>query len=402
MTEPRLDPRRIEQLQMYADGGLTSIDPMAIATAAMATRRRWMPTWTGRTAMVLLLGLLLVAALAAAVTVGSRPSERPAALFTSLGHPRIDSGHAAVRLRDGRVLIVGSLARRSGRRVTSAIRRHGSGPGDRQPSHGRATQARRASCRSRRCFADGRVLVAGGLGRNTGEFALASAEIYDPATGRFSPTAPMTVKRGWDHDRQAHGVHPYAVALEDGRVFIIGGWPEPDSAEVFDPDTATFRPVGAVPGCGYGYILPVRLMDGRVVIRCEEGDWSYDPVDDSFRPTGTPGSASTRATQSVNLGSGDLLPDGRVLFTGAVGPSSGVWGDGPAELYDPVEGTFSALADGTNPPGERVSVTLRDGRVLLGLEDGRRAPVRPADRVLRDPAGTPGRHLAAGLRHPPR
>ncbi len=57
---------------------------------------------------------------------------------------------------------------------------------------------------------DGRVLVAGGdLG--TGN-RLVSAELYNPATGRFSPTGAMTAER----------VGLTATLLLDGRVLVVG------------------------------------------------------------------------------------------------------------------------------------------------------------------------------------
>ena len=55
---------------------------------------------------------------------------------------------------------------------------------------------------------DGRVLIAGG--DNPG--ALDTAELYDPATGKFTATGSMTAAR---HDN-------VAVRLADGRVLIEG------------------------------------------------------------------------------------------------------------------------------------------------------------------------------------
>ena len=62
------------------------------------------------------------------------------------------------------------------------------------------------------------VLIAGGTGTvkaPTGESpaVLDVAQIYDPATGKFVLTKPMTTHR----DRDA------AVLLADGRVLIVGG-----------------------------------------------------------------------------------------------------------------------------------------------------------------------------------
>ena len=82
---------------------------------------------------------------------------------------------------------------------------------------------------------DGRVLVAGGQVDRTGHIT-ASAEIYDPSTGRWKFTGPMHYPR-----RDA-----FAVVLKNGDVLVGGGRrsdyrPESllsgpaASAEIYDP-----------------------------------------------------------------------------------------------------------------------------------------------------------------------
>ncbi|MCM2315410.1 MAG: hypothetical protein NDJ92_09705 [Thermoanaerobaculia bacterium] len=109
---------------------------------------------------------------------------------------------------------------------------------------------------------DGRVLIVGGLDE-------ATAEIYDPSTRRFSPTASMRARR-WLHT---------ATLLPDGKVLIAGGRssipPEVLTAptELYDPVTRAFSRAGnhASPGTldrSGGPLWPRAnlLPDGRVLI----------------------------------------------------------------------------------------------------------------------------------------
>jgi hypothetical protein len=87
----------------------------------------------------------------------------------------------------------------------------------------------------------GRVLVAGGLTSfKTGE-ATAAAELYDPATGSFSPTGSMATPR----------LALSATLLADGRILAAGGrgslgGTSLASAEIYDPASGTFNPSGAM------------------------------------------------------------------------------------------------------------------------------------------------------------
>ena len=75
-------------------------------------------------------------------------------------------------------------------------------------------------------LADGRVLIVGGATTDpdarSRAHGTASAEIFDPATGRFTRTADMSLSR--------EGAS--AFTLPDGGVLIIGG-SDQQSAEVY-------------------------------------------------------------------------------------------------------------------------------------------------------------------------
>ena len=159
---------------------------------------------------------------------------------------------------------------------------------------------------------EGKVLVAGGSGE--GRRVLAGAELYDPATGRFTPAGNMTTAR-----------HKHAAALlPDDRVLIVGGSDERDwrgqyaTAELYDPATRSFRAIGRMSAARFklqAAVLP--LKDGRVLIAGgAERVEVYNPATKSFHAAA--GSLGT----ARHFAAAALLSDGSALITGGYGDSS--------------------------------------------------------------------------------
>src|SRR5208337_758596 len=104
---------------------------------------------------------------------------------------------------------------------------------------------------------NGKVLIAGGMERN-GKYD-ASAELYDPHTGVFSPAATM---------ESARSCHT-ATLLPNGKVLIAGGSDGSGTnlatAELYDPATGRFAPTGNLTGprCGAAAVL---LKSGKVLL----------------------------------------------------------------------------------------------------------------------------------------
>src|SRR5205823_6414211 len=76
---------------------------------------------------------------------------------------------------------------------------------------------------------DGRIYAIGGI-TDSSSTQLNSAEVYDPATNRWTPIAPMPTAR-FDHA---------AVTGPDGRIYVLGGeggGAIQKAAEVYDPRT---------------------------------------------------------------------------------------------------------------------------------------------------------------------
>ncbi len=159
--------------------------------------------------------------------------------------------HSATALSGGNILILGGAEGKGARYAELYL-----------PSQGitrlvRSLTAQRSRHTATRLL-DGRVLIAGGLGK---EKTLASAEIYDPATEKFTP-----LKDELRVNRQQHT----ATLMPDGRVVLIGGWGGEGrtlaDAEVYEPGKGCFWSVGVEMKFPRRLHTATSLGGGRVLI----------------------------------------------------------------------------------------------------------------------------------------
>jgi len=209
---------------------------------------------------------------------------------------------------------------------------------------------------------NGKVLIAGGVQQAFPSTVLASAELYDPATGSFTPTGDMS------SPREGHS----AVLLADGRVLIAGGRSATQnlvSVELYDPSTGTFSPAGVLQAPIWQLQIAALLSDGRVLLTgcavpCNSAIAElYDPVAGTFSQTGVPSAA----------GATTLLADGRVLVAGGgCAPD----GSGAAQVFDPGTGTFRDTGRLPNACDDINTATLlMNGEVLfVGNEENDGTP----------------------------
>jgi hypothetical protein len=266
-----------------------------------------------------------------------------------LAMPRVS--HAAGRLPDGRVLIVGGWSRSpDGRSRVVAEAEIYDPPGQRFLPAGRMTTPRGGPTLT--ALADGRLLIVGG---QRDRDSLASAEVYDPRTGRFEAVGRLGTAR------MAHA----AARLADGRVLISGGSRAPGevvaSAELFDPATDRFQPAGTMLVARHKHAA-APLPDGRVLIvggsdrRDFQGRYAsaelYDPGQGRFLPAAPMATARFKIPDALAP-----LPGGGVL----------VAGDGDRlERFEPSGGVFRAVAGGVGAARAFASATpLPDGTVLI-------------------------------------
>ena len=157
-----------------------------------------------------------------------------------------------------------------------------------------------------------------------------------------------------------------AVLLDDGTVLIVGGTRA--TAELYDPATLRFTLLGSVP-FRQG-VRATRLADGGVLVVGEGGTTPgrtvmiYDPATKQFRPTGSLNAA--RGYSSVTL-----LPDGKVLVAGGQ-EGAALPGCTPCpqtlavvEVYDPATGDFTVTASLNEHRSAHAAVLLPSGKVLI-------------------------------------
>jgi N-acetylneuraminic acid mutarotase len=167
-------------------------------------------------------------------------------------------GHTATLLSSGRVLVAGgsSLTGYDSAVASSELYDPATGA---WTATGALIQRRVSDTAT--LLADGRVLVAGGLGSDRGGdvYPLASAELYNPSTGSWTHTADMAVPR-YSHT---------ATLLPGGEVLVVGGLGTEQaylqSAELFDPATGTWRPA-AIPVTGHAGHIATLLPNGSVLV----------------------------------------------------------------------------------------------------------------------------------------
>ncbi len=278
--------------------------------------------------------------------------------------PRL--GHTATLLSNGKVLIAGgdNSANTAPRLNTAEL--YDPVSGTFSPT-GNLTTGRGGHTATK--LADGRVLLVGGVDAwQTGHW-LASAEIYDPATGTFTATGSMNVKRA-DH---------IAALLANGKVLIAGGYYSEvvgvsiylNSAEVFDPVTGLFTPTGSMNSPRI-WFSATTLNSGKVLVTggCQQDGGTlastelYDPATGLFTY-----SANLNAPRLTHFGSA-LLSDNKVLFAGGqsfVGTAFLMASD----LYNPATGTVAATGNMSIAKTGATATLLLDGRVIVaGGYDG--------------------------------
>jgi hypothetical protein len=308
-------------------------------------------------------GAVPTASYTSAQTNEPSPTARPVGSLQDTGamNPAL-SQPVAVRLADGRVLITGGREKRSnGITVlrSQAVEIYEAAPGKFTPT-GSMADARAGHTAT--LLNDGRVLVVGGIDASDGFDNLATAEIYDPDTGKFTRTGSLAQGRA----------HHTATLLKDGRVLIAGGYGggtlSLKSAEIYDPATGRFTATGSMTVARRdatatlltsGLVLVAGGLDQYATSALASAEL-YDPATGKFTATG---SMAAARSSFASMG----LEDGRILVGGGKNTASSALKS--VEAYDPGTGKFSPAGSMT-AAGAFTAVWLKDTRVLFVASGG--------------------------------
>ncbi len=246
---------------------------------------------------------------------------------------------------------------------------------------------------------NGKVLIAGGAGTD-GITPLATAELYDPASGTWGVTGNLATPR-YGHT---------ATLLPNGKVLVVGGNNQNDiyftSAELYDPASGTWSAAGSL-NARRGSHTATLLSNGKVLVAAGYNNTGVIAGAELFDPASGPNGTWT-ATGSLNtarkIHTATLLTNGKVLVVGGI-DSTGVNPTASAELFDPASGangTWTATPDFPTTVDGHTATLLPNGKVLVAFGRDKNGFALSSAQLFDPTGGTNGSWAATGSLSPAR
>ena len=250
--------------------------------------------------------------------------------------------HTATLLNNGMVLIAGGFPTTSS--ASAELYDPATGTFTLTGSMSTARASHTATLRT-----NGMVLVAGGA--SSGIALTSSAELYDPATGTFTPTGSMSTARA---NHTATLQNNGTVLVAGGGNIVLGNLVTLASAELYDPATGTFAPTGSLNTARHSHTATslnngtVLIAGGFPTISSASAELYYSTTG-TFTPTGSMNTGRFRHTAT-------LRTNGTVLVAGGANATPAL---ASAELYElvivsPANLSFSGQIVGTTSAPQAV------------------------------------------------
>jgi len=207
---------------------------------------------------------------------------------------------------------------------------------------------------------NGKLLVAGGLGGGT---YLATAELYDPASGNWTMTGAMADGR-YGHTAT---LLPNGKVMAAGGAYLVGATvTHRSSAELYDPASGLWTPTGSLISARDSHTATL-LPNGKVLFVAGYGVSGRLASAELYDPATGTNTATAALTTAREFHSATLLPNGKVLVAGGFDGSFSI---ASTQLYDPTAGTWTATSVMTTARSAHTATLLPDGRVMVaGGED---------------------------------
>jgi Abnormal spindle-like microcephaly-assoc'd, ASPM-SPD-2-Hydin/Galactose oxidase, central domain/NHL repeat len=210
----------------------------------------------------------------------------------------------------------------------------------------------------------GQVLVTGGVSL-AADSVLATAELFNPATGTFTATTGNMTSARYDHT---------ATVLQNGEVLITGGRTVSSggaavaSAELFNPATGTFTATGSMTAARFNHTATL-LGSGMVLITGGKSDGStYLDTGELYNPTsGTFTAITSTMSTPREAHTATLLQDGTVLIAGGgISTVGTITVTGSADIYNATANSFTPTTGSLSVPrGYHTATLLSNGTVVL-------------------------------------
>lgn len=257
----------------------------------------------------------------------------------------------AVKLRDGRVLVVGGYAYGSYLGSAELYNPATNSWKSVQPHYVHGLYFTLTS------LADGRILAVGG--NRCGSANEAGAEIFDPTTDQWTRTTSLP------YPKSGHA----GVLLKNGDVLVAGGVSSATLGDsyIYSPTNQTWTRTGSLHG-EYNYTQGVLLPDGKALLGTGQTGPTNTPIAavEIYDPATGTWTLGPSLSVGRHMATMTVLPDGQVAVVGGCKehdcvPSGAL---GSVELFNPATKTWTAGPSLLGPRASHSATLLPSGEVV--------------------------------------